>query len=207
MSRTELPRSIRQRLALSQFRRWFGGYFLAAVVWFFLGVAIGVGLSWRVSLATLSEMMTGNGSMMPEQITVTTIAVNNLVALGVNALGFLTVGLASVLMLLLNGLVVGLVVALGASETSTLLMFALLAPHGVVELPAFWLVSGVVFRVYHRLARYVVGQDEQFLDRQELFEVSVLLGVAVLMILVAAVIEVHVTPVVAEALTGQSIDL
>lgn len=207
MSVADARAGIRRRFARAQFGRWLGNYFLAAVVWFFLGVLLGGLLAQFVRLSALAEFAGEGGSLLPEKITATTIAVNNLVALGVDALGLVSVGLASVLMLLANGLVVGLVVALGAGETSLALMLVLLLPHGVVELSAFWLVAGVVFRVYHRLARYVVGRDEQFLDRQEVFEAVVLLGVAVLMILVAAVIEVHVTPAVAEALTGVEVDL
>lgn len=207
MSEGDARETIRRRFARAQFGRWLGIHFVAAAGWFFLGVLVGVGLAQQISLEDLSRFAGEGGSLVPEQITATTIAVNNLTALGVDALGFVTVGLVSVLMLLFNGVVVGLVVALGAGETSWLLMFALLLPHGIVELPAFWLVAAVVFRVYHRMARYVVGRDEQFLDRQELFEAVVLLGVAVLMILVAAVIEVHVTPEIAEALTGEQIDI
>lgn len=207
MSAADVRESIRRRFAGAAFGRWLGIHFAAAVAWFFLGALLGVALAQRVSLAALSEFAGEGGSVLPEQITATTVAVNNLLALGVDALGLVTVGLASVLMLLLNGFVVGLVVGLLAGETSLLLLVALLLPHGVVELTAFWLVAGVVFRVYHRMARYVVGRDERFLDRQEVFEAAVLFGVAVLMILVAAVIEVHVTPAVAEALTGRSIDL
>lgn len=207
MNGSDVGEAVSRRFERAQFGRWFGIYFAAAAGWFFAGVLLGVALAQQISLADLAEVAGEGGSFLPEKITVTTIAVNNLVALGVDALGLVSVGLASVLMLLLNGLFVGLVVTLGASEVSPLLMAALILPHGVVELPAFWLVAGIGFRIYHRLARFVVGWDEAFLDRQELFEAAVLLVVAVIMILVAAVIEVHVTPWVAEALTGQSIDL
>lgn len=207
MSTVDAREGIRRRLARAQFGRWFGIYFVAAAVWFFLGVLLGVVVAQHVTLAELAELAGEGGSLLPDRITATTIAVNNLRALGVVALGFVSVGLASVLVLLVNGLIVGVVVALGAGETSLLLMLALLLPHGILELSAFWLVAGVVFRVYHRLARYVVGRDERFLNRQEVFEAVVLLGAAAVVILVAAVIEVHVTPEVAEALTGQRVDL
>lgn len=203
----DVREGVRRRFARARFRRWLGIYFVAAAVWFFLGVLLGAALAQWVSLSDLADLAGEGGTFLPARITVSTIAVNNLLALGVTALGLVTVGLVSVLVLLLNGLVVGLVVALGAGETSLALMLVLIVPHGIVELPAFWLVAGIAFRVYHRLARYVVGRDDRFLDRQEVFEAVVLLGVAVLMILVAAVIEVHVTLAIAEALTGRTVEL
>lgn len=207
MTGTGVDETLRRYFARARFRRWLGIHFAAAAGWFFLGALLGVALAQGMTIEDLARFAGENGSLLPDRITVTTIAVNNLVAFGVNALGLVTVGLASVLMLLLNGVVLGLVVALGASETSVTLMLALILPHGVVELSAFWLMAGIVFRVYHRLARYVVGWDDEFLGRQEVFEAGVLVVVAVLMIVVAAVIEVHVTPRVAEALTGQRIEL
>lgn len=192
------------RLDQARFRRWFGIHFAAAVAWFLVGVVLGMALVWTVRLEALAEMSQGS-SPFPERFTVITIFVNNLIALGIDALGLVSVGLTSVLVLVLNGLLLGAVFAAGASEVSLLLLALLVVPHGIIELSAFWLVAGISFRVYHRLGRYIVGWDETPLTRQEAFEAAVLLGLSVLMILVAAVIEVHLTPEIAELVTGREI--
>lgn len=207
MTLGDLPSAVGRRFERARFRRWFGVHFAAAVAWFALGTLVGVGLADAITLEEFAGYAAEDDQLLPERITVTFIAVNNLIALGVDVLGFVTVGLASVFMLVVNGVVLGLVVTLGAADTSPLLLAALILPHGVLELSAFFMVAGVVFRVYHRLARYVLGWDDAFLDRQEVFEAAVLVVLAAVMILVAAVLEVHLTPVVAEVLTGEEIHL
>lgn len=194
---------LRATAAAARFRRWFGIHFLAAFAVFLAGAVAGAALMSVVGVESLQEFATDE-SMFPE-FTFAGILVNNLIALGVDALGLVTVGLASALMLFLNGLVVGAVVAVGLEQASPLLLAALVVPHGVIELSAFFLVGGMAFRVYHRLARYLIGYDDAPLTRVELFEVAVLLAVAVAMIVVAAAVEVFVTPGVAELVTGREI--
>lgn len=196
---------LRRTAGAARFRRWFGVHFLAAILVFAAGGVAGGLLVGAMDVESLQQFA-GDGSILPDRITVLSLTVNNLIALGVDALGLVTVGLASVLMLFLNGLLVGVVVALAVGQgSSPLLLAALIVPHGVLELGAFFLVGGMSFRLYHRLARYLVGADDRPITKVELFEMAVLLGVAVLSIPVAAAVEVYVTPAVAELLTGQEV--
>lgn len=193
----------RATVAAARFGRWFGVHFLAAFGVFLGGVVAGAAATSMIGVESLQQYATDE-SVFPT-FTFTAILVNNLVALGVDALGLVTVGLVSVLMLFLNGLIIGVIVVAGLEQASPLLLAALVVPHGVIELPAFFLVGGMAFRVYHRLARYLMGYDDAPLTRVELFEMAVLLGVAVVMIVVAAAVEVYLTPEIAELLTGREL--
>jgi stage II sporulation protein M len=191
---------VRRRLARARLRRWFGVHFGLAVALFFVGVLAGYGFSDPEIVQEMTPY--GAGGTLPVEFTAGTIFLNNLLAVGVDALGLVTLGLASAFSLLLNGFVLGLVMGLASTEVSPLLALALVVPHGVLELPAFWLVAAVAFRVTHRLARYLWGRDERVLTRQELFEVGVLFVATVVLIGVAAWIEVNVTPVVGDLVAG-----
>jgi uncharacterized membrane protein SpoIIM required for sporulation len=69
----------------------------------------------------------------------------------------------------------------------------------VLELPAFWLVGAVALRVVHRLVRYLRGLDDAALTRREAVEAGALVVAAAVLVVVAAWVEVAVTPAVADA--------
>lgn len=186
----------------ARFRRWFGRYFLAAALVFAFGAALGIVAVAVTDLSSLEEFFAGMESPFPDRITFWTVLTNNLLALGVTALGLVSFGLLAALSLLFNGLLLGVVVAIGAGEGSLLAMAALILPHGVLELAAFFLVAGLSFRVTHRFVDYLRGVDETPITRQELFEIAVLIVAAALAIAVAAWIEAELTLRIARALVG-----
>lgn len=193
----------RRLFARVQLRRWFGVHFAAAVAWYVLGVVGGLVVVGGVEPAAVPAVA-GNPRLVPA-FTVVAIATNNLLAVGATALGLVSFGLVAVASLLLNGLVLGIVVGAGLRSGSAVLIAALVVPHGLLELPAFWLVGAVSFRVTHRVVNHLRGVDETALTRQELFEVALLLALVAVLVVVAAVVEVHVTPPVAEWVTGSEI--
>lgn len=184
----------RQRLDDARFGRWFGWYFALAAGLFALGALGGYAVADPELVAAVAGP--GGESMVPAEFTVWTIFLNNLLAISVTALGVVTLGLVAAFSVTFNGFFLGLVVGLATTVLPATTVLALVLPHGVIELTAFFMVAGMSFRVTHRLARYLAGNDETVLTRQELFEMAVLFAVAVVMIAVAAWIEVHVTPAV-----------
>ncbi|PSP79702.1 hypothetical protein BRC81_04160 [Halobacteriales archaeon QS_1_68_20] len=188
-----------RRVRRARFRRWFGVHFALAVALFVLGALGGYAVAEPGLFR--STVGVGSESVFPERITTWTVFLNNVVAVGVTGLGLVSLGLVAAFSVTLNGFVVGLVLGLRAPDVSTTTALALILPHGVIELTAFFLVAAITFRVNHRLARYLAGYDETALTRQELFEAGVLFVAAVAMIAVAAWIEVNVTPVVGEFAT------
>jgi len=202
-----LAERLRERFARANYRRWLGGHLLLAVVLFFVAAAAGWELLPAFSLdqlQTLGEQF-GPGTtadVLPE-LTTMTIFLNNARVAFIAALGAVTGGATSVFVLLLNGFVVGAVVNAGAKASSLPVVLALIVPHGVLELPAFWVVSALAFRVTHRFGRFVWGADDRPLTRQEAFEAAVIFVAMVAVLLVAAAIEVHLTPAIGEAVGAE----
>ena len=191
-----------KRFAQARFRRWFGRYFVAAFAVFVVGVVLGAGAIVVTDLSGLQDVLGGMESPFPDRITFWTLVTNNLRVLAIIALGLVSFGVIAVLVLLFNGLIVGFVVGGAAAEGQLLEAFVLIAPHGVFELGAFFLVGGLSFRVTHRFVDYLRRVDETAITRQELFEIAVLLFVAAVAIVVAAWIEATLTLAIAEALIG-----
>jgi stage II sporulation protein M len=196
------------RFARANYRRWLGGYLLVAVVLFFVAAAAGWELLSAFSVEQLQalgeEFGPAGGTDFLPKLTTMTIFLNNARVAFIAALGAVTGGITSVFVLLLNGFIVGAVVNAGAKATSLPMVLALIVPHGVLELPAFWVVSAVSFRVTHRFGRYAWGADERPLTRQEVFEAVVIFVAMVAVLLVAAAIEVHVTPAIGETFGAES---
>jgi stage II sporulation protein M len=182
--------------------RWLRGYLFVSVTVFAAGIGLGWLLSGEVSLTVLAEFGT-NQSLFPSRITVKTILLNNLVALAVVLAGVITFAVTTAVSLLFNGLLIGFL--LGATDSYSLVQtIALILPHGLLELPAFWVAGAVAFRVTHRLIRYLRGNEDEVLGPSERYE-AVLLGLlTVVLIIVAAVIEARFTLEIAEWLTGRT---
>lgn len=202
MARVRSSIAPRERLARARFRRWFGRYFAAAFAVFALGAVLGAVVVSVVDLGGLQGVAEQLDPIFPDEITFWFLAVNNLRVAGVLTLGFVSFGVISVAILFFNGFVVGLVLGGAAQDGALLEALALIVPHGVLELGAFFLVGGLTFRVAHRLIDYLRGVDETAVTAQEAFEAVVLLVAAALAIVVAAWIEVHLTERIARALVG-----
>jgi uncharacterized membrane protein SpoIIM required for sporulation len=185
-------------------RRWMGGYLAAAVAVFAAGAGLGWLLIGGVSLSALAAFGT-EASLFPSRITVRTILVNNLLALAVVLSGVVTFAVTTVVSLLFNGLLIGFF--LGAAAPASLPeTLALILPHGLLELPAFWIAGGVALRVTHRLIRYLRGNADDVLSRSERYEAVLLAALAIGLIVVAAVIEARFTIEIAEWLTGRQFE-
>lgn len=174
-------------------RRWFGPHLLLAVALFGLAAVAGWAVA-RPFAPVPGPETTLDLSLLPDRFTVGTIFLHNLRVAVITALGVVTLGLASAAALLLNGFLVGFVYAAAAAVLSAPVALALILPHAVFELPAFWIVAAAAFRVNHRGLRYLLGADDTVLTRQELVELGVVFGLAVALLAVAAWVEVTVTP-------------
>jgi stage II sporulation protein M len=184
----------------ASYTRWFGRYLLVALVAFFGSALMGYVVVDAIPLEQLRALVPDE-SVLPEFSTVA-IALNNLRVLALLAGGLLTMGLIAVLVLFVNGLVVGAVVALAVQQSSWFVILAALLPHGVLELPAFWLAAAITFRFAYRVLRYALGYDGTPLTRVEAYELVVLFAVLTLVIVVAAWVEVNVTPEVVRWVAG-----
>jgi stage II sporulation protein M len=177
-----------------RFRRWFGWHLVAALAVFFASAFAGYALLDALPLDGLTDVMPAESPLADVEFTFPSIMFNNLRALGLILLGAVTGGALSLFGLVVNGLLVGAVVALVVDQAGWAVIFAALAPHGVIELSAFFVAAAIGLRISHRLLRYLLGYDETPLSRIELTELAVIGVALVVTIVVAAWIEVNVTP-------------
>lgn len=158
-------------------------------------VVAGVDLFAALGLDDLSDVL-------PETFTVWTILQNNTRAFVLMILGAVTLGILTILAVFFNGLLIGYVIGPSVTETGIAQTFTLLAPHGILELPALFVAAGVGFRLVHLGINRVLGRRERFLSRPEAIRVGLFVAVGWILLAIAAVLEVHVTPAVYEALFG-----
>lgn len=187
-------------LAWREHRRYVGvaaGVFILGTLAGIGLVVAGVGVFARLGVNNLEEML-------PERFTVWTILVNNTRAFVTLILGALTLGLVTLLGAFVNGLLVGVVATPAVAQEGVGPILTLLAPHGIVELPALFIAAGVGLRLVHLGGTRVFGSRQQFVTRGELGRIGLIVGVGWLMLALAAVLEVHLTPALYEALYGSS---
>lgn len=177
--------------------RWCGRYLLAAISVFAIGALVGAGLLQLVSVDALLQFAPEQSSI-PNQLTVEFILWNNLIGVAVTLTGALTFGMLSIISLFVNGLIVGGLLGITVGYTSPVLLAALLLPHGIFELPALWLAGAIGLRIAHRLVRYLWGTDDEILTHLEMVEVIILIIITVLLLVIAAWIEVTLTPEIAD---------
>lgn len=112
--------------------------------------------------------------------------------------GSLLLGVPTVVTLLYNGYVLGALATNAVAEGELAVMLALLAPHGVLELPAFWILGSCGLRIPIELIRHLRGERETVLTRTEIAELCRLIAVALGLIVAAAAVECTVTLALAE---------
>lgn len=196
-----MRRTLRERLL-----RWTYPYTPLATVTFLLGALAGgvaVAVTPTESLAAAAESF-GNTNPFPDRLTTWTIFQNNVIVLGVLAVGAVTFGAATAFALLLNGFLLGALVVATGDPWVTLL---LIVPHGVFELGAFFLVGGVAYRTTWRLVSYLRGVDDAPITRQELGEAAAIIAVGVVVLALAAWVEANLTLRIARAITGEPLGL
>jgi len=185
-----------------QFTRWFGWHLVAALAVFFGTAFAGYAIFGAIPVEGLSDVVPGESPLANIEFTFPSIMFNNLRALLLMGMGAVTGGLLTLFGLFVNGLLVGAVVGLVIQEASWAVVLAALVPHGVIELSAFFMAASIGLRVPHRIARYLMAYDETPITRSEAVELGVLSVVMIVMIVVAAWIEVNVTPDVIEWVGG-----
>jgi uncharacterized membrane protein SpoIIM required for sporulation len=124
------------------------------------------------------------------------VANNGGVALAL-ALGGLVLGLTTVVGTVANAAILGGIVAQSLAVTSPGRVAALLAPHGVVEIPALLLAGAVGLALPWRLLAYLAKRRDRVLTVPELLDLVQVTALSLAMVAAAAVLESHLTPAVA----------
>jgi len=182
-------------------RRWLRLYVPVAAFILAASTAVGFLLGSAVPVDALAAPDGGSNGVFPPLTTVD-LAVNNLVAMAVLLLGAVSLGIVTILGLVLNGLVIGAVIGIALQQTTPLAVAVLILPHGVLEIPALLIAAAVGLRFARLTVRYIRGLEEELLTRRDLREAGWLVAVSALLIVVAAYIEANVTLELAERVAG-----
>lgn len=109
-------------------------------------------------------------------------------------LSFFLFGLGSILILISNGLTIGIVLNIFQQKESLTTIIAGLAPHGMLEIPSFLLATAVGLWLGVRLLMKIL-KNEPFRPNI-LFALKFFFFVIVPLNLVAALIETYITPLI-----------
>lgn len=132
------------------------------------------------------------GSPAPDLSTLSLFLHNGEIAVR-SAFGVLTLGLYTTYVLLVNGFLLGATLADAAEVLGLGRAVLVLLPHGVFELPAFWLAGAIGFRWLAFVWKLANGDRDRIPGPWLALESLALTGLALVVLLVAAAIEANVS--------------
>lgn len=200
---TTLSPSARPSIRTLPRRLWgrFWPYVAISALLFALGTVAGGLLAGAVDLAALFGSPEGLEGAFPEP-TVSGLLVNNAVVLVLLVLSGLSLGLVTVAILVFNGFIVGYIGALAAGEGGLGVLAVGILPHGVFEIPAILFAAAVAFRFSHQVLAAALGRRSDVMTTRERREALALVVVSLLLLPIAAYIEVNVTATLLERYAG-----
>ncbi len=117
--------------------------------------------------------------------------------------GVLTFGGLTIWSLIFNGIPLGLFLHsswtlrhVGELKTFFLLIF----PHGIFEIPGLIIAGSAGFKIPYEILRFVLDKKEEIITEEDAKEFFKLVGLSILLIFIAAVIESKITLKLAEQL-------
>jgi stage II sporulation protein M len=122
------------------------------------------------------------------------IFLNNLEACVILFLGGASLGLITLLIISLNGIVIGGVIGIVGTERGLPFMAAAILPHGIFEIPAFIISGALGLSLAHAFLDELRGSGDMAAAGVRLGRTF--MTIVLPLVLVAAVIEVFITPVV-----------
>ncbi len=198
------------RLLLSRYRR----YIIAALMLFTVGIALGIvaAIYYPEQVQQLFQMVVEQLERLGQDIFTgsklqgtITLFLHNLRAVGLIAALGLALGIYPAFAMVLNGAIIGLVGVVTAHQSSWLTFISGIIPHGILEIPALIIGAAIGLRLgigplfakpRSPFARYDERDSGWRGYRQELKNALVLLGLTVVLLALAAIIEVNITPLI-----------
>lgn len=177
-------------------------YVAAAVAMFVVGVLAGIAMvAADVDLLALMGVE-DFADVFPEDFTTWTILANNTRVFLLMIVGAITLGLLTLFAVVFNGVFLGFFLTPIVGEVGWGFVVLAIVPHGILELPALFVAAGVGFRLVHLGIARLLGDRERLFEPGEPRRIALLVGVAWVVLAVAAAVEVHVTPALVEAVYG-----
>lgn len=111
-------------------------------------------------------------------------------------LGSLTFGLSTFYILFFNGLSIPILL----SNVKLIDIVAYVIPHAIFEFSGFIIVGAAGFKIPYEIVQYLRDKKEKPITEEDIKEFLKLAGVSIVLIIIAAFIEVYITPEVANYL-------
>jgi uncharacterized membrane protein SpoIIM required for sporulation len=129
------------------------------------------------------------------------ILTNNLKVILTNLSGSVLFGLSTFVNMLYNGFVIGLEVKglffIGADLKYILIT---MLPHGIFEIPAMIISAVAGFKIPYEVIQYLRDKKEKPITEEDIKEFLKLAGISIILIIIAAFVEVYITPEIASYL-------
>jgi uncharacterized membrane protein SpoIIM required for sporulation len=187
-------RRLHRRVASVPFLRGLAPYLgLSTVIFAFL-IVLGVAIGFKnASASPLPVAPSSAGDFEAIELSAWKLFVHNSLV-SVRAVGgFLTIGVGTVYVLAINGLTIGTVLGEATTAFGPVLTMALLLPHGVFEIPALLLATGLGFRWTHVIRAVASGRGRRFSIPRHVLHTLGWLAITALLLAVAAVVEAELT--------------
>jgi len=177
------------------YKRWL----LIAIVLYGIGLLLGILLPVEntapvaAEVIAIEEMAGLLSSLSPLAICIF-IFLKNVIALLISFILSPFFCIVPVLALILNGGVIGLVSILVIGEESIGFLLAALLPHGIIELPAFFMGQAVALSFGTSVTLAIFSKEKRKLVLPNLKQNSKYLLISLALLIPAAIIETYVTP-------------
>ncbi|WP_136688290.1 stage II sporulation protein M [Halorhabdus amylolytica] len=183
-----------RRAVTNPFLRGIAPYLgLSTVIFTFLIV---LGIAIRFKHASASPLpVTPSSAATFEAIELSTLDLfvhNGLVSLRAIG-GFLTIGVGTVYVLAINGLTIGAVLGEATMAFGPVVTVTLIAPHGVFEIPAVLLATGLGFRWTHVVWAVASGKRRRYSVSRHVLHTIGWLAIVAALLAIAAFVEAELT--------------
>lgn len=121
------------------------------------------------------------------------LAVNNIGAALLIAISGILFTIPTIILLFLNGLILGFTIVLSLPIHSVTTIIAALLPHGILEIPALILAGAIGLKPFFLYAYHIKFQAK-IKWKKELLESAAMLSIVIILLLAASLIEAYITP-------------
>ncbi|WP_292460153.1 stage II sporulation protein M [Methanothermococcus sp.] len=168
------------------------------LVIFIIGFIIGI-----VSINNLSKINNGDlPNFKPKiQFNFPFILTNNLKVIFLMLAGSITFGLSTFINLIFNGFNVGVLIGSTFQTNEPLKLIAgFILPHGIFEIPAMLISAVAGFKIPYEVIQYLRDKKEKPITEEDIKEFLKLALISIVLIVIAAFVEVYITPKIANYL-------
>ena len=183
-----------RRAASNPFLRGMAPYLGLSTVMFVFLIVLGVAIGFEnASASPLPVAPSSAGDFEAIELSALELFFHNgLVSLREMG-GFLTIGVGTVYVLSINGLTVGAVLGEATMAFGPVMTVALIAPHGVFEIPAVLLATGLGFRWTHVIWAVGSGKRRRYSVLRHVLDTIGWLAIVAALLAIAAFVEAELT--------------